>query len=158
MKLLNELEAEVRYWKQAVESVRSKLEKAEAEVNQLNNLLREVGWGQGEIDSAATIAEENDKLRAELERLREDKARLDWLESKASARFRHDYGFSRTIIDAARALSAEELGAELERLQEAIKVKDDALSCLEYDHNGEIVVAWPIKSLRDKALSTPPKP
>lgn len=66
MKLLNELEAEVRYWKQAVESVMSKLEKAEAEVNQLNNLLREVGWGQGEIDSAATIAEENDKLRAEL--------------------------------------------------------------------------------------------
>lgn len=40
------------------------------DVNELNALLREVGWGQGEIDSAATVAEENESLRALLVRAR----------------------------------------------------------------------------------------
>lgn len=31
--------------------------------NALNNLMRRVGWGQGEIDSAATVEEENERLR-----------------------------------------------------------------------------------------------
>ncbi len=40
------------------------------DVNKLNNLLRSVGWGQGEIDSSATIAEESeakDRRIAQLE-------------------------------------------------------------------------------------------
>lgn len=41
-------------------------DEARRERNELNNLLRSVGWGQGEIDSAATIAEENDKLQSDL--------------------------------------------------------------------------------------------
>ena len=41
----------------------------EREIERLNNLLRAVGWGQGEIDSAATIAEENERLREALKRI-----------------------------------------------------------------------------------------
>lgn len=35
----------------------------QADISQLNALARQVGWGQGEIDSAATFAEENERLR-----------------------------------------------------------------------------------------------
>lgn len=34
-----------------------------AEVNELNALLRGVGWGQGEIDSSATFAEDYERLQ-----------------------------------------------------------------------------------------------
>lgn len=54
-----------------------------AEVESLNSLLREVGWGQGEIDSSATIAEENERLREEVERLRKE------LESEKRVMRRH---------------------------------------------------------------------
>jgi len=37
---------------------RSELAAAKKDVNDLNNLLREAGWGQGEIDSAAVLCEE----------------------------------------------------------------------------------------------------
>jgi hypothetical protein len=50
----------------ALTAERQRAEQAGKEVNELNNLLREVGWGQGEIDSAATIAEENESLRQQL--------------------------------------------------------------------------------------------
>lgn len=45
-------------------------DEARKERNELNNLLRSVGWGQGEIDSAASFAEENDALIAERDQLR----------------------------------------------------------------------------------------
>jgi len=47
-------------------------DEARKERNELNNLLRLVGWGQGEIDSAAAIAEENDVLIAERDRLQHE--------------------------------------------------------------------------------------
>lgn len=40
------------------------------DINDLNNLLRAAGWGQGEIDSAVCVEEENEKLRAECARLK----------------------------------------------------------------------------------------
>jgi hypothetical protein len=46
------------------------IERLKKDVNDLNRLLRSVGWGQGEIDSSATIAEESeakDQRIAELE-------------------------------------------------------------------------------------------
>lgn len=46
-----------------VKGLEANLATSRAETNQLNNLLRAVGWGQGEIDSAACIEEENEKLR-----------------------------------------------------------------------------------------------
>lgn len=44
-----------------------RIAKLEADVNSLNNLLRQVGWGQGEIDSSATIAEESEAKSALLD-------------------------------------------------------------------------------------------
>ena len=49
-----------------------------AECNNLNNLLRAVGWGQGEIDSAACVEEENEKLRAERDQLLQQVANLKY--------------------------------------------------------------------------------
>ena len=51
------------------DQLRAELATAKKDTNDLNNLLRAVGWGQGEIDSAACTEEENEKLRAEVERL-----------------------------------------------------------------------------------------
>ncbi len=45
----------------------TRIAELEGQVNELNNLLRAVGWGQGEIDYAATVLEENEKRIAELE-------------------------------------------------------------------------------------------
>lgn len=46
-----------------ITSFETALAASRAETTQLNNLLRAVGWGQGEIDSAACIEEENERLR-----------------------------------------------------------------------------------------------
>src|SRR4051812_734489 len=57
-------------------------DQARRAVDALNMLLREVGWGQGEIDSAATIAEDNDKLRAERDALQAFKTWVhEWLDA-----------------------------------------------------------------------------
>lgn len=49
--------------------------KAEREVNELNNILRAAGWGQGEIDSAAEmlykLETENRELKHQLEAARD---------------------------------------------------------------------------------------
>lgn len=50
-----------------VKELEAKLAASQAEVTQLNSLLRAVGWGQGEIDSAACVEEENEGLRKQLE-------------------------------------------------------------------------------------------
>lgn len=47
-------------------SLRAENAALQKDINDLNNLLRAAGWGQGEIDSGACIEEENEKLRAEL--------------------------------------------------------------------------------------------
>ncbi len=47
-------------------------QRLQKDVNDLNNLLRHVGWGQGEIDSSASIVEDMEKLEKENQRLREE--------------------------------------------------------------------------------------
>lgn len=49
-----------------IEELEEELEASRKNCNDLNNLLRSVGWGQGEIDSAAVVEEENEKLREAL--------------------------------------------------------------------------------------------
>ena len=44
----------------------AKNERLQKDRDDLNRLLRDIGWGQGEIDSSATIAEENERLRLAL--------------------------------------------------------------------------------------------
>lgn len=61
----------------------AEIERLTGDVNSLNNLLRHVGWGQGEIDSSATIAEELDELNAlfDLQRTRMNEATAAWREA-----------------------------------------------------------------------------
>jgi len=61
--LVDELKRAVESSHLDAESLLKKLREAEKHRDELNNLLREVGWGQGEIDSAATVAEWNEDLR-----------------------------------------------------------------------------------------------
>lgn len=60
---------------------RQRIAELETDVNQLNNVLRQAGWGQGEIDSAAytfdKLAKANSALVAERDRLKEGLEALD---------------------------------------------------------------------------------
>lgn len=61
-------------------TLQATLAEREGEVNQLNNVLRQAGWGQGEIDSAAytfdKMAEANRTLVKERDTARQDATRL----------------------------------------------------------------------------------
>tara|TARA_R110000868_G_scaffold260336_1_gene518513 strand:+ start:1174 stop:2049 length:876 start_codon:yes stop_codon:yes gene_type:complete len=137
----------------------ARAERAEAELtiakrdtNNLNNLLRAVGWGQGEIDSAACVEEENGKLRAEVERLKRDyeydhkclyevrercelwKQRADRGEAeladlKANNRFQrgHSAGYAEAKADCEAELATE---------REKVRVLHSALQNLADEQNG----------------------
>ena len=64
---------------EAVFKLQGKLATVTAERDELNNVLRQAGWGQGEIDSAAytfdKMAKANTALVVERDRLREDAAK-----------------------------------------------------------------------------------
>lgn len=59
-----------------IEELTSENQRLQKDVNDLNNLLRHVGWGQGEIDSSASIVEDMEKLEKENQRLREQVSKL----------------------------------------------------------------------------------
>jgi len=64
-----------RFIEAETEALRAKVEALEKDVEQLNNVLRQAGWGQGEIDSVAytfdKMAKANTALVAERDRLKE---------------------------------------------------------------------------------------
>lgn len=47
----------------------TELNEAKSQVNDLNNLLRHAGWGQGEIDSASSLVMELEESNAKCDRL-----------------------------------------------------------------------------------------
>lgn len=49
----------------------TELNEAKSQVNELNSLLRHVGWGQGEIDSASSLVMELEESQAREAQLRE---------------------------------------------------------------------------------------
>lgn len=68
---LNQLMGQIDGYKACIDR-RKELQK---DVADLSRLLRDVGWGQGEIDTAAVVCEENERLRDAL-RKAEKMARL----------------------------------------------------------------------------------
>ena len=77
---MEQLEREFVNKDQIIASLVKQLATMTAEVDQLNNVLRQAGWGQGEIDSAAytfdKLAKANTALVAERDRLRDALAKL----------------------------------------------------------------------------------
>lgn len=74
------MEQKIEEQKDLIRQLQATLAAREGEVNQLNNVLRQAGWGQGEIDSAAytfeKMAKANRTLIKERDTARQDAARL----------------------------------------------------------------------------------
>jgi len=60
-----------RALEQRVVGLRHEISGLQTEVTELNQVLRDAGWGQGEIDSAASVDAHVEGLEAEATRLRE---------------------------------------------------------------------------------------
>jgi len=91
---------------EAVFKLQGKLATVTAERDELNNVLRQAGWGQGEIDSAAytfdKMAKANTALVVERDRLREALEKLHAVQNGCPLpSYERDYAEAMALTDAA---------------------------------------------------------
>ncbi len=133
-----------------------------AEVTQLNGILRNSGWGQGEIDSAAYTEETIAQLKAELAQAKLSYDGAVAAHHEAKSQYRDLIEAHRRELagwEAAHVALDRELGeskAREERLREALRalyalVKGECPSLLRDDSGGDAVLDCAIEAVLKEA-------